>query len=140
MLGQLVEVRCDVLPTRLGQRLGRWWQCQNVHIGSWAQLRPSGDPRYTPVRRRSQSRGTTAVMLGEGLVAGADREERLLPENATGELETGGQAGFAGTVGKKETRHAGEVGCSADAGRAGIVRVHLVEGCVDGPSDRRQGG
>src|SRR4030095_16955490 len=120
MLGQLVEVRCDVLPTRLGQRLGRWWQSQNVHIGAWANLRPSGDPRYTPVRRRSQSRGTAPVMLGEGLVGGTDREQRVLPQGPPGELEAGGEAGFAGAVGQEEPRHPGQVGRSTDAGTARI--------------------
>src|SRR3954451_1090861 len=94
---------------------------------------PPRDPRYTPVGRRSQSRGTAPVMLGEGLVAGTDREQRVLPQSPSGELEAGREAGFAGPVGQEEPGPPGGVGRPADAGTARIVGIHLVEGRVDRP-------
>ena len=52
-------------------------------------------------------------MLGDGLVAGADREQRVLLQGSSGELEAGGETGLAGPVGQEEPRHPGQVGRSA---------------------------
>src|SRR3954449_7451403 len=71
---------------------------------------PSRDRRNPPIGRRSQSRATPPGVLGASQVAGAAREERVLVEGPSGELEAGGEAGFAGPVGQEEPRHPGLVG------------------------------
>src|SRR6185436_21177403 len=94
--------------------------------------------RYRRRWRGSQSRRSQAVKIRALLVATADREQHTLAEGATGKLETGGQAAFAGAVHEEEARHAAQVRGSADAGPARVIGVDLVERGVDRPGDGRQ--
>src|SRR5215208_49503 len=97
-------------------------------------------PDITIARRGSQAGRPEPVKFRTLLIMHSDVEDRCFMQRPARELETGGQSGFTDAVHQEQPRYAAEVGGSADVGATRVVRIDLVERCVERPGNRGERG